>query len=371
LLEKRIVQTQSLQQQPQASQEWITRSVTHLKLHYPELAASDAYKALLLLQQLPLANRTAQTILLRSRAALILCQSLFFAQSFTECLHYIATFRSNSQDGIQPLDPGDLTKLRRLRSFALQCNEGERKRLSDNSDSSDDHDFEHDIEEAMKCGEIYAARYPWMETRHAERKGDSKEKMSAGVLEVSRGACALKTSQIPEAMVQHCYGVYATKHIRKEEIIFEEVAALAATDMPCKGLCGFCCVVIENHETLAGVQGYCSALCQKNAQSSYGRGSSFQTEKEAIESITQQLGVAEDHPDRSRTVAQERLRYRTLMSMVRQVRLSVNNSLHSLDASPIDQLVGYASAPKEVAFSFWEDVRCDQDQRLMECTADD
>ena len=228
---------------PRSANLRIARARVLLRMQLPELAASDAYKALLLCKASPPSHTTAVS---RSEGALLLCQSLFFAQDFDECEQRISDFRESSRTGSRPLLPEWLTKLRKLRQFARKCRAQNKERAGDDTHASLDASAPEDSD--LQYGQIRAPAYPWIRQQF-RRKSSTCAAMDKELDRVSLGVCRMERSLVPATLVQDCYGIYAKIDISAEdEMIFKEKPALVATDHAVKRCCEFCFVSMEGME---------------------------------------------------------------------------------------------------------------------------
>jgi hypothetical protein len=249
LLNTREAQTQALQLNPKLAQLWVARAQTYLSFRYPELCAHDAHRALCLLED-PLC-REKRMKSTRSRAALLLCGSLFFTRSFKDCLHFIQTFRERSNLGQAVIESSYLIRLRKLRSFATECLAQQRQ--DDANDDTTPHEY----------GEIQAAGYPWISKHHLERNKEVRAAMSSEISKASNNTCIMRRSRVPSSLVDNCYGMYANFDIyEEEETIFMEKPALVASDHVDRKCCDFCFVLLGTEKETNAVEAVYCKPCQ-------------------------------------------------------------------------------------------------------------
>lgn len=241
-LKLRSEQTANLRSRPHSARQWVRRGRTHLQLHYPELVIGDAHKALALLPLTPI--YTEKDTRTRSKAALLLCQGLFFAQCFQECLNHIQDFRTRSRnDGVTIL-PEYLTELRKLAKYARSC-------LSDSS-------TQEGGGSAITCGEIAVGAYPWLEEHHQKRTERVRHEMNTQLLRISDSACDIKESKVSQSTVESSFGIFARHDIDEHGVIFKERPVLVAADHLDLDCC-CCCLAPMDPEKDSGpnVKGFC------------------------------------------------------------------------------------------------------------------
>lgn len=219
LLTLRERQTVGLETNPRCSKLWLGRAATHLQLLYPELAASDAYKALRLINEIAKPADHATQVSARSESVVLLCEALFFTHSFKDCLDYVKLFRDASNSGAAELEPQCMAKLRRIRTHALRglsIVQGQARSLGKPENSI--------------YGEIRAAGYPWAADHHTSRSNEVRVLMREMLLVLSVHACDMQRSQVPDSIVRDCFGVYARHDVVKEveETLFIEKPEIVA-----------------------------------------------------------------------------------------------------------------------------------------------
>lgn len=240
LLRLRSEQTAKLLRRPRSAKLWIRRARTHLQLHYPELVISDAHKALAIVSAT--STSTDKNDKSRSKAAVLLCQGLLFAQCFQECLDHVQDFRARSRDhGITVL-PDYLKELRKVAKYARQC-------LADViAQEGDLH--------ATVYGEILAGGYPWLED-HQKRTEETQLDMNEQLLKISDSACEIRKSHGARAVAGNCLGIFARHDIDEDEVIFKERPMLLATDYVDLDCCRFCCAPLDAYEAKPATKGCC------------------------------------------------------------------------------------------------------------------
>jgi hypothetical protein len=350
LLRLREVQTAQIRIQPHSADHWTQRSTTHLQLSYPELACSDAYKALLWLED----QTSVDLVGLRSRAALNFCSSLFLMQCFEEGIKHIDNLCSKSTSNENQLTRRSVKQLERLQSFIQRA-----MRMPITTSARPGHEF----------GCIRAGKYPWMPDQLTARSSATRASMNTQLREISHRACLLRKSHVPENMVTSCYGIFASYDIAEEEEVFIEKPALVAASDSNIALCKFCFTAMNSHErTKAAQNGFfelrptVSCLCSNYSQGSgaceqrflktFGRKDSHFRVDEIIRIADGLLNVSEH---KTKSAARLRLLARALVKVVHETLLTA--SLHPLNTSLMSGLVGYASSPRVLDVSFAEDIQ--------------
>ena len=244
-------QTEAIQTCSYSTTCWVARGQTNLRMGYPELALSDAYKALRLFDDPTKAKNKLCTTY--SKAKVLLCEALFFAQCLQECLDKISTFLVLQHNRDVRPKTEYRQKLRRLRGFVVRC-------LTKDGDGEGDPG-----DEASASGQIRAAGYPWLQQQFSKRSPDLRAKMAEDLLKVSGSTCTMKKSRVPDVLVGDCYGAFANVDFGgDEETVFMEKPTLAAGDRIDKDCCKFCFVVMDfDKETSAVENGFCKLIAPR------------------------------------------------------------------------------------------------------------
>ncbi|KAK5058799.1 hypothetical protein LTR84_011063 [Exophiala bonariae] len=216
--------TAQIHQSPYQPQFWLERARILLKLWYPELAASDCYKAYLLLDrnkhfQVASEARFWQSM---SDAKFLLAQALFFANCFYECANLLKTYVQSHEGEV-------------LLHFA-------KKALArDVAYHNQDEEFQnmetYAQEEQLAMGEIITAPYPW--AQHVKRRKLIIDDANKELDDLSDSRCVIEPSPYLSSKLtpkkigvnSGSYGVYATEPISNDELLFEEATVLCGIEM--------------------------------------------------------------------------------------------------------------------------------------------
>jgi hypothetical protein len=280
--------TQRLHGSPYDPSVWIRRSDVLLSMGYPELATSDAYKALILIgksrnPRSSLAARvnqhlatyqssTATSNELRSSAAeqnamLALAQALLLANCLQESLDYAL------------LAATTYPKNRKLRLVLATV---QRAYDHDQLESETDENLEAmnalEEREYRRSGHVLSQSYPWMKPDLFSRGADLNISLQRQIHRASWGQCRLEHSTIREGVpsedrsegLSEVFGVMATEDIARKEMLLIDHTAACAVDDP-TDRCSCCCGLLAAssiHVKCCSTR-YCSKFCADHALATY------------------------------------------------------------------------------------------------------
>lgn len=225
---------------PYTPSSWIERACALIRLGYPDLAALDAFKAIVLFSRPEFAvyeqieapkgrnarggrNRqvctgTTKTLEEQSRDAnLVLAIALFFANSFHECL--------------ETLEFCNGEKAERLSRFARQGLDQERQFHLRKGLSPEQ------AEEELRAGTIRWTVYPWTRKDFVHRTEETMAPLKDGVQRDSESSCAIKRSMTIRTPGTHkgravgpneVWGMFSRKDIAAGEPLFKNSTAFVS-----------------------------------------------------------------------------------------------------------------------------------------------
>lgn len=226
---------------------WMKRAKILLSLQLPELAAGDAYKAMLLAQT----SSSKEAI-----STLILAQALYMANSFLECISLLDDFNAHQQ----PLGHN----MRRLRRFAKAAFQKEQEDVTEGRDVSPG------MEHEDRSGEVEIRPYPWIKSAWLNRTPETLKAVNLRLHERSRGRCEVRPSRIGGSS-DDCLGIFATTAIGRGSSLFTDRTSICAIskDLHRCDCCQaklFLKLELECCETKAQ---YCCWRCQDTSRNGY------------------------------------------------------------------------------------------------------
>jgi hypothetical protein len=279
--------TQRLHGSPYDPSVWVRRSDVLLSMGYPELATSDAYKALMLIRksrnprsslaaqvnhhisicQSSTTSNELQRSAAEQSAMLALARALLLANCLQESLHYallaIAAYPKNIK----------------LRSVLAKVQRAyDRDQLESETDENLEAMDALEEREYRRSGHILSQSYPWMKPDLFSRGADLNTSLQRQILRASWSQCRLEQSTIREGMpsedrsdgLSEVFGVMATKDIARKEMLLIDHTAACAVDDP-RNRCSCCCAVLAPnpvHIECCSTR-YCSRLCTDHALATY------------------------------------------------------------------------------------------------------
>lgn len=241
---------------PYQSRLWLERARILLKLWYPELAASDCYKAYLLLD----GNNYLQAIvdpgLVQSilEVKFLLAQALFFANCFYECRNLLKTCKPSREVEI-------------LLHFAN--NALARDAAYHNQDEEFQSMERYAQEEQLAMGEIMTTPYPW--AQHINRKESTIKDANKELDELSESRCVIEPCPYLSSTLapyhpgglSSSYGVYATESLSKDELLFEEATVLCGSESGSLDRCYGCAsdLTVLTSRVTCREKVFCSRSC--------------------------------------------------------------------------------------------------------------
>jgi hypothetical protein len=280
--------TQRLHGSPYDPSVWIQRSDVLLSMGYPELATSDAYKALILIrksrnprsglaarinhhlaiyQSSTATSNELQRSVAEQNAMLCLAQALLLANCLQESLDYaqlaVTTYPKN----------------RKLLSVLATV---QRAYDHDQLESETDENLEvmNALEECeyRRSGHVLSQSYPWMKPGLFSRGADLNTSLQRQILRASWNQCRLEQSTIREGMpsadrserLSEVFGVMATEDIARKEMLLIDHTAACAVDDP-MDRCSCCCGLLPAssvHVKCCSTR-YCSRFCADHALATY------------------------------------------------------------------------------------------------------
>lgn len=233
-----------------------------MKLWYPELAASDAYKAYLLLDENKYwclvngeASSTSESHLRQSilDVKLLLAQALFFGNCFYECVNLLKTCPCTRE----------IETLSHVATKALE---------RDIAHHEQDEDFQNmepsEQEEHLAMGEIITIPYPW--AQNINRNPSIIREANRELEGLSNSCCViqdcrnLRSKLAPDHPGGHAisYGVYTSKPIPEGHLLFTEKTVLVGSGIGTT-LCCFGCARDFNDLAPIQIRGelFCNPWC--------------------------------------------------------------------------------------------------------------
>lgn len=342
LLARREALTASLSELPYDLLLYLERAIVHLNLDYPDLAAGDGYRALLLLddvrddsaeyhEQAVDAFSGSQSCLRedggteeRARSAsLKACQILASSLLLVGCLKSAYGF---CEHGLR-VDPGNVE----LKETQARVLERGRARLKRNDVSGDDlPDWGHSRREV----------YPW-NTHEPERYSEEAIGLLNSKLQDMAPKCVVKATELPlldttsEAGDSTCvqFGLFAAEDIAPGEAVLKEYSLLTANNRFKDLLCDACG---EELPQLGDAEGesvncpecydtvFCSQFCFDEAQEKY--------HPAVCEKDVDSIGKDPKHRE-----ADERLH---MLLMARVLAMAAQQEIHPLDVMEIKYIWG-------------------------------
>ncbi|TID18220.1 hypothetical protein E2P81_ATG06156 [Venturia nashicola] len=248
---------------PYTPYSWIERACALVKLGYPDLAAFDAFRAVVLFarqeivvpgssgkggRSRPICTGTTRILKEQSEDAhLVLAVALFFANSFHECT--------------ETLEFCNGEKAERLSRFARQGLQQERQFHLRKGLSPEEAEAE------LRAGTIRWTVYPWTRKDFLHRTDETMAPLKEGVVRESEGSCAIKRSRTirnpgtegRSTGPNEVLGMFATQNIAEGESLFQSSTAFVACSQEYR------CSACGDDSKTDGVQLSCCSLifCSK------------------------------------------------------------------------------------------------------------
>lgn len=233
---------------------WTERASYFLALNYPELAASDAYKAGLLLDDLDTRSREAKStdLPMRLRAYGILGQALYDCHCHCEAAEF--------WEKVATKVPGE---------FAKSKAEGIRELLKRKEDAAAGlGGTPQEQKDRLRDGGVVTVHYPWIEKRQLTRSPELVDMINKELREKEE-ACYLKSSSL--ASRDDMLGLFAARDMEPSECIIVDRTATGICSIIDNGCCENCYGPISNSSVKASCCStvYCSQECYDLAVTTY------------------------------------------------------------------------------------------------------
>jgi hypothetical protein len=240
-----------LRTQPYDTMAWLQRARCFLTINYPELAASDAYKASMLI------DRETQTLsedsdATRTKIYDVLGQALYDCHCHWELEEFWQDVASKHPSDHASKKLKDINELMvRKASAAVPA------------------EYEHERRDRLRDGGVLTVDYPWLQEQHRVRSPELVEAINQELTH-SNGdrVCYLASSTLAPA--SDMLGIFAARNLEKGETILVDRTAMAACSNPDTGSCSNCFGLISTPvETKCCSAIYCASECRDVALSTY------------------------------------------------------------------------------------------------------
>lgn len=255
-----------LRHNPYDAESWCKRASFFLALNFPELAAGDAYKASLLLDQAAnhdhheakntTSSDTLRDTTLRVRMYAILGQALYDAHCHWEAAEM---WGEAAQKGY---GEKAMEKARELKEL-LQRKDEAAKPLSGTAQEQKDR---------LRDGGVITIQYPWLESRHAARSPELvklvNEELSSNL---TPQACYVGHSSLAMDSSDDMLGMFAGREIHRDECILIDRTATGICSDPMADSCDNCYARVQDQVSKAPCCAvrFCSLECQNIAMNTY------------------------------------------------------------------------------------------------------
>jgi hypothetical protein len=314
-----------LHERPYEANYWLKRAECYLKLNYPELAAGDAYKAILLLDRHPRSEIEASSDEARTKACQVLGQALYDCHCHQELVGF--------WEGVSERHPSESTanKLATWRELLQRKTEAAAP-LGGSS---------HAQRDRIRDGGVITVVYPWIQERHRQRSKALIDHINEELRASQTPCCHLGRSSL--AQKDDMLGMFAAKDIHAGVRILVDRTATGICTNPEKGACDNCYGSVTKTYVNAVCCSvvYCSPECHDLAMSTYHR------------ILCQQDFAWLLGPARGLTHNASSLRS---LLMLRFLAASVQANLHPLDHPLIARLQPLADANHVDVFTFTESI---------------
>jgi hypothetical protein len=246
--------TKRLKFQPHDSKSWIERAACFLKFNFPELAASDAYKAELLLNEDKHALSVANTDDTRFRIHDVLGQALFDCHCHWELAEHWDQVSARFPSDHASAKAASMKTLLKRKIDAVAPLGGTLQEQKDR----------------IRDGGVVTVDYPWLETRHLVR---SQEVIDTVNKELSshtgQQKCYLAQSSL--SSVGDMLGMFAARDLRSGESFLLDRTATSACSNTEEASCDNCFarIVANAVPTSCCAVLYCSPECHNLALVTY------------------------------------------------------------------------------------------------------
>jgi hypothetical protein len=233
-----------LRTQPYDTMAWLQRARCFLTINYPELAASDAYKASMLI------DRETQTLsedsdATRTKIYDVLGQALYDCHCHWELEEFWQDVASKHPSDHARKKLKDINELMvRKASAAVPA------------------EYEHERRDRLRDGGVLTVDYPWLQEQHRVRSPELVEAINQELTH-SNGdrVCYLASSTLAPA--SDMLGIFAARNLEKGETILVDRTAMAACSNPDTGSCSNCFGLISTPvETKCCSAIYCASECR-------------------------------------------------------------------------------------------------------------
>ncbi|KAI1618099.1 hypothetical protein EDD37DRAFT_646914 [Exophiala viscosa] len=330
----------------------IARAELLIKLRFPELAVSDAHKALLLTcraTQDTWPGRSCYDLyILKRETSLLLGQALFLARCFVECLDLLLGISQQNYVlyGPKKEDYDTLTKSTR-RALRLE----RQHHWQDNSFREAEKEYQ---DELLSKGEIKLVPYPWIPDLLFRRTMSTIEDAKSELQRLSNGRVTIEETQLRERLQhggqltldQDAYGLFAMADIAAGSKLFVDRTVICANSGSSR--CPACCADLTGNRSTfwASEELFCDAACAGRLNAVCQLGALYQWS-----GYYQRTHSRLSQPPKDEDQA---LFFRVLAAVHKHTR--DHSSGHPLESWPINRLTaGYHSGATR-AWSYTDDV---------------
>ncbi|KIV85861.1 hypothetical protein PV11_01514 [Exophiala sideris] len=330
----------------------IARAELLIKLRFPELAVSDAHKALLLTCRATEDTWPGRSYYdlykLRREAPLLLGQALFFARCFVECLDLLSDISQQEYVVYGPKHE-DYDRLNKCTRRALHLER--QHHLQDNDYREADKDYQ---DELLSKGEIKTVPYPWIPDHLFRRTMLTIENAKSELQELSNGRVTIKETQLRERLQdggqitsdQDAYGLFALADIPAGSRLFVDRTVICASSGSSR--CSACCADLTGKSSTfwASRELFCDAACAEKLNAVCQAGALYQWSGyyQRTHSLLSQPPKDED----------QALFFRVLSVVHKFTR--DHSSSHPLEAWPINRLTASYHSGATRVWSYTDDV---------------
>jgi hypothetical protein len=239
---------------PHMPKTWLARAVCFLQLNFPELAASDAFKAELLLDQARDTFSTTDMDETRSEIGEVLSQALYDCHCHWEMVEYLEQVSARFPSGFASKQVANFKSLLKRKTDAAAPLGGTSQEQKDR----------------IRDGGVVTVDYPWLEARHFVRSQEVIDTINRELSsDPEQQKCYLAQSSLSPEI--NMLGMFAGEDIQQGELFLCDRTATAACSNVGKSNCDNCFASITNqpvHPSCCAVL-YCSSQCHDLALATY------------------------------------------------------------------------------------------------------
>jgi hypothetical protein len=254
-----------LHEWPLHAEIWLERGQRFLTLNYPELAASDAHKALLLADALCKDEEDVTSEHLDTRRTLLRDACRVLVQALIDC-HCEAQAFDTAEQAFKKTNYEVFKQKAEYLRGRLQ-----RKKLAIEADGG----ATQEQEDKLQDGCVRTVEYPWIEKRHYTRSPELVTLINEELKRTSGGTgprCYVYNSTLLPGS-SDMLGMFAARDFQPGECILTDRTATGVCSTPAPDSCSNCYIKLPSSPTMAHccATSFCSIECHDLALTTYHR----------------------------------------------------------------------------------------------------